>query len=95
MTNVGVQCYETVEHIASMVIAGVLLVMYIIYVPGLIVRVTMNPRILNNIKYRRRYGFLYNGYRLELAWWEAVPVNILQNIFLQRTHYSAQLWIYG
>ncbi len=56
-----------------MVIATSLLALYIVGVPGLIVRVTTKHHDdLNEVKYRRRFGFLYNGYRLDFAWWEAV-----------------------
>ena len=73
MSNVGIQCYETVEHQTSMAIAGWLLFFYIVGVPSLIVYVTTQrtPKELDEKHYRVLYGFLYNGYALDFAWWEA------------------------
>ena len=72
MTDLKIVCFED-DHLFSAWVAVILLILYIVAVPGAIGYVTTKNRDkLYTPEYQLKYGFLYNGFEEGREWWEVV-----------------------
>lgn len=72
LTDMTVQC-DTPEHKLAKAIAAVMIFVYALGIPAMGLIVILRHRgSLNHPSFKKVYGFLYDGYRDECIWWEAV-----------------------
>ena len=86
------ECYNDENNFYSFIFAFPSLIVWIVLYPLFnLYRLFKSKKNLNKIKIRKKYGFLYNSYKLHLYYWEVfetykkylmiVIINFLQNSF--------------